>query len=394
MNLRRLRDLAHIAIAVYLCGCVTVTKTSTGDFEFEERFETATKQIIEKSGQAEEAALTGHRASVDPRVEQFVQRHFLRADELVMSHMEEVKKAVGGHSFASFLDDYARRRAVLLQFTLKLQPSLVIVESKFANATAFPTGRILLNRPLAEGFDVSKEGFDSVLLGILIHELMHVRDGHALEQWATSDSRQAWATDKVIGAVTSLTKVIPFLSINYDIQYPLTFGATKQLPTLSEYAADIGAVSLLDKAGFDSGRYIAFLSEMSANAMGVTSKTGSSLLRQRAECLGQFSKSRFEEGLEGIVVGSSDAGDRMVQSLDLSVYRKVFSLLDSPDELAKLVPGKSVMSGVERRSILSAAVKKAIFTGCAIKRSFPDAAVKEGVLVTPTFDLSMFVQHF
>jgi len=384
-------SMAFITLALCLVSCVTVTYTSTGDFDFKDRFDKAAKEIVERSIQVEEAALEGQRASVDPKVEQFVQRHFVKADELVLAHMSAVMKQ---NSFLASFNEYASRRSVLLNFTLKLQPSLDIVESKFANATSFPSGKILLNRPLAEAFDFNKDGFDSVLLGILIHELVHVRDGHALEQWATSDSRQVWANDKVVGAVSMVTALIPFLSIKYDVQYPLTFGSAKQLPALSEYAADMGAVSLLDQAGFDSGRYVAFLSEMSENIAETESKTGPSLFRQRVVCLANFSKNHFEEELQGIVIGSTDAGDSVVQTLNLSVSHKIASLLDSPEALAKEFPVKPGMTDADRRSILLTEVRKSIYAGCAIRHSFPEVAVKQGVLTTPTFDVAMFTQYF
>jgi hypothetical protein len=391
---RFLIGIALATLALCLVSCISISSTSNFDSGFKDRFDKATKQIVKRSIQAEEAALKGQRASVDPKVERFVQRHFVKADELVLAHISAAKKELDHNSFANFSNDYATQRSALLDFTLKLQPSLVIVESKFANATAFPSGRILLNRPLAEAFDVNKEDFDSVLLGILIHELIHVRDGHALEQWATADSRRAWTKDKVIGALSSVTALTLVLSIKYDHQYPLTFKSAKQLPALSEYAADLGAVSLLDQAGFDSGPYIAFLSEMSANITTSASKNGPIFLRQRVECLANFAQNRFDEELPGLLVGSADAGDSLFQTLDLNFSHKIASLLDSPEALAKEIPGKPGMSDAERRRIGLMAARMVAYTGCAIRHTFPDVTVKEGLLVTPTFDLTMITQYF
>jgi len=394
----RSRFASGIAVATLLlcsvkCVSVSYSSTSNGDFDFQERFDKSTKEIVKRSIQAEEAALKGQRAAVDPKVEQYVQRHFAKADELVLAHMSAMKKALDDNSFGNFFNPYATQRSALLDFTLKLKPGLDIVESKFANATAFPSGRILVNRPLAEAFDANKEGFDSVLLGILIHELIHVRDGHALEQWATADSRRAWTKDKVIGALSSLTALTPFLSIKYDHEYPLTFKSAKQLPALSEYAADLGAVSLLDEAGFDSGRYIAFLSEMSASTTASASKNGPLLLRQRVECLANFAKNQFDEEVQSIMIGSSEAGDTVFQTLDLTVSHKIVSLLDSPEALAKEFPGKPGVSDVDRRRLGLTAARMAAYVACAIRHSFPDVTVKNGHFVTPTFDLTMFSQY-
>lgn len=390
---RFLVSIASITLPLCLVSCFSFSRTSNYDSGFKDRFEKAAKEIVLRSLRAEEAALKGQRVSVDPKVMKFVQRHFAKADELVLAHALGVRKALSHGGFFE-LNDYVERRSTLLDFSLKLQPSLDIIESKFANATAFPSGKILLNRPLAEAFDVNRDDFDDVLLGVLIHELIHVRDGHALEQWATSDGRHSWAKDKFIAAASSLTALIPFLTIKYDMQYPITFGSTAQLPALSEYAADLGAVSLLDKAGYNSGRYIAFLSEMSANIVRASSETGPSLLRQRVECLGNFSKSRFEEELQVIVIGSIDAGDQVIQSLDLRISYKIASILDSPEALAKEYPVKAEVSDADRRCLLLTEIRKNIYTGHAIRNAFPKALMKQGTLRTPTFDLMLFTQYF
>lgn len=384
-------SIALIAATVCLSGCfITYESKSTGDFDFTERFNNAAKEIVERSNQAAEATVKGHRATIDPKTEQFVQRHFVKAKELVDDQMDAVKHALKGNSF--FFNEYAQRRVTLLDFTMTLQPSLDIVDSTSSNATAFPNGKIIFNKPLAEAFDPNKTDFDEVLLGIMIHELMHVRDGHALGQWATADGRKAWAKDKLLGGLSSITAVLPVITIKYDKQYPVTFGASKQLPALSEYAADLGAVSLLDKAGYNSGRYIAFLSEMSANTASPPTPE-SKLLEERVECLSIFSKSRFDQQLQAIVVGSGKAGDSLVMPLDFRNPYKAASLLDSPEELAKAFPGKSGLSDADRRRMVLASIRKSFYAGCAIRYSFSDVALKDGVLITPTFDVFMFVQH-
>lgn len=392
MDLRRQvsMGMALTVLPVCLVGCITFTKTSTGDLDFKNRFDKAANDIVARSIQAEKA-LEGQRVSVDPKVEQFVQRHFVKADELVMANMHAAKRILAAFPF--FYEKYAERRTILLNFTLQLQPSLDIVESKFANATAFPSGKVVVSRALAEAFDANNDALDSVLLGILIHELVHVRDGHALEQWATADGRQAWVRDKVIGTVSKVTALIPFLTVKWDMQYETSFGSTKQLPALSEYAADMGAVSLLERAGYDSGRYIAFLSEMSANTPATAPKDFPRLLQQRVECLGIFSKSRFDEELQRIVIGSKEI-DGIVYTLDFQQAYRIASLLDSPEILAEEAPIKPGLSHADRRSIWLTETRKSIYMACAIRQSFPDATLKDGVLVTPTFEVMMFTHYF
>jgi hypothetical protein len=383
--------LAASALALSCAGCISFEKTANYDYKFDERFRKSTQEIVERSGRAEKVALANGPAQVRPETAEFLQRHFARADELVMAHMA---KQGGGRTHFFGFDEYSRRRAALLDFTLKLQPSLVLVDAKTAGALAFPSGKVFVYRPLAEGFVATPDGFDSVLLGILVHELIHVRDGHALEQWGTADSRKAWSSDQFLEGLSGITAVIPFLSVKYDIQYPLTYGAAKQLPSLSEFAADFGAVTLLDGAGYDSSRYVAFLADSSeASRIEGARKNPPTLLQQRVACLRQLSAERFESDVSSISVGSYEAGDQLVLTLDVKAQLAAAPLLDSPELLAKAYPGKPGLSDADRRRVVLDGMRKMAFLSCAIRASFPDIPLKDGVLNTPTFAPSMFVQY-
>jgi hypothetical protein len=379
------------AILLCLGGCISVSTTSTGDFDYDKRFRKAADSIVDRSKQAEQEALK-QRATVRDAVDAYLQHHFTKADELVSTHVAVLRKSLRhSGSLFSFFDDYGRRRATLLDFTLELRPSVEVVESKLATATAFPSGKVLVTRPLAEGFDTAKIGYDSVLLGVLMHEMIHVRDGHALEQWATADGRSAWARDRVLSGLSAITAIIPFFSVNYDVQYPLTFGAVKELPTLSEFAADLGAVSLMNVNGFDSARYVAFLSDLSASAS-ASSGPGRDLLRKRVECLGEFSRTTYRQPIRVLVVGSSKDGDNM-RWVNLPTEDEVTALLDSPELLAKNITSTEKMSDAKRREILVDQMRKWMFISCALRNSFPNAPLKDGVLSTPTFDSNILFQY-
>jgi hypothetical protein len=375
------------ALLFCLSGCISFHKTSTGDFDFGDRFRAATDSIMESSRNAEREALK-NRATVSADVEAYLQRHFAKANELVSAHTSKVR-AASGVGFAGFFDEYGRRRRILLDFTLKLTPSAEVVESKLANATAFPTGKVLVTRPLAEAFDTSKDGYDSVLLGVLLHELIHVRDGHALEQWATADGRSAWARDQVLAGLSAITAIIPFFSLKYDIEYPLTFGAAKELPTLSEFSADLGALSLMDANGFDSSRYVAFLSQLAPSGKGTERQP----LRQRVNCLGEFSRARYQQPMRGVLIGSERQGDKMVATIDFPTEEKVASLLASPEQLAKEFTDETKLTDAERKEILVSRMRKWMFMSCALRHTFPKAKLQDGILPTPAFDSVILLQY-
>lgn len=376
--------LALLAIPLLLAGCsISFSTTANYDADYDDRFRKATEAIVKKSKEVEEGA-TKLKAAVRPQTEAYLRRHFEKADELVTAHTHAVERKL------DHFDDYSKRRATLLRYTLALKARYDIVEATAATATAFPTGRILVTRPLAEGFDTDKEGYDSVLLGVLLHELIHVRDGHALEQWAAADGRRAWAADRALSGLAALASILPGLSITHDIQYPLAFGAAKELPVLSEFAADMGAYLLLEKAGLQGARYVAFLAELDASAR--RSGRPLDLLRHRVECLGAFARNSYQSELRSLAIGSEADGDDIIL-LQFPDPEETARTLDSPEDLARKITIKGELSHAERRNVALRELRRLMFTACAVRRSFPDAKIEGGHMSTPSFDVGKFIQY-
>lgn len=380
--------IALIILCLYGCISVKFDTHSTGDFDSKERLKKAIADILKDSEKSENEMLNGRIGNIDNEVIDFVQRHFYKANEIVLQHTVEAEKAI---PFVSF-NDYLDKRKTLLAFTLKLNPTLVIVDSEFAFATAFPSGRVVLSQPLAKMLYVADGIFSNALLGILIHELVHIRDGHSIEQWATADGRNALVSDYLLGAMAKLTALIPILSIKYDIGYEQTFRSAKQLPKLSEFAADLGAVSLLEKNGFDKAEYIKFLESIYARSK--TSKEVSnepfSWMKERVDCLGLFFSTHFAEGLAGIVIGSAEDGDTIIQTHNNRLVYETITILDNPNELRRQFPILAALSDEGLRQTILLKLQGNMFTACAIQNTFSTSPIVEGVLTTPGFDLSMF----
>jgi Peptidase family M48 len=373
------------AAALCLAGCVSVSFSSKGDPEFETRFKASTEAILDRSKAAEAEALK-KRATVSSDIDAYIRRHFAKADELVTAHASQVRNASRNNIF----DEYGKRRLVMLDFTLNRTANMEVVESNVATASAFPTGTVLVTRTLAQGFTVTETGFDSVLLGVLMHELIHVRDGHALEQWSTADGRTAWARDQVLSGLSAITSIIPFFSVKMSAEYSLTFGAVKELPVLSEFAADFGAVALLKANGFDSDAYIRFLTGIAS----MPAKEGkeNALLRKRVDCLNAFSRTSYEQTVHAVIAGSNKARED-VSILTLPKQELVVSLMNSPEELAKLFTEKSDLSPEGRREALVNEMRKWMFMSCALRHTFPKAPVADGVMETPTFDFVILTRY-
>jgi hypothetical protein len=137
---------------------------------------------------------------------------------------------------------------------------------------------------------------------------------------------------------------------------------------------------------------VAFLREASERDAGARGRRPS-LLQQRVECLRLLSATRLEAPFKGILIGSPDNGDKMWQTVDLEDQLAAMALLDAPEQLAQKYPGRPGTLHEERRAAVLDATRKVAYTGCAIRQAFPDMPLRDGVLVTPTFDLLMFLQY-
>jgi hypothetical protein len=381
--------LSAVALGFVLSGCALHFEQK-GDYYAEERFRATVNEIAVASTQAEEAILREKRAAVDEGVDAHLRRHFAKADEIVLNHTRRVHDELSKPSFAKVFDDYHKRRLDLLSFTLAQKARYVPVESNEFNPSALPTGAVHVSRRFVETFSNTEAGYDPVLLGIFLHELIHVRDGHAVEQWATADARKAWARGTILNAVSNVTSLIPLFSVSFTSTYPLSHGASNQMPALSEFAADLGAISFLQKEGLNPLKYIAFIESITPPQAAGTPATPS-LLQQRAACMKTFRETSFAYSFKGVLVGTPE--DNQFQVLDLRPAYQILSLLDSPEQLAKEFPTKGTVSIAEHRQIALDKVRKMVFIGCAIRAVFDHLPLEDGVLMTPTFDLLLFTQY-
>ena len=369
MNIRTLRPSptrwlfksGTAGIALLLSGCVSFSYTANFDVGAEERLQKASEDIMEKSRESERKVLDAP-GKVDSRTQQRAARHFAKANEIVLAHTRKVLNAI-----PFITHDYLDKKKALLAITLQIEARLAVVESQYLYATTFPSGLVVIGEPMAASLDAPDDAYNDALLGILIHELLHLRDGHALEQWASADGRNEWARDKALGALASITALIPLLSVDYDVGYPNTFSTSKQLPELSEYAADLGASSLLEANGFDKNAYVGFLQTVQAQAQPSRSKAKApfSWLKDRVSCLVDTARPEWSPNYTHITIGSES--DEIIQTL-------------SP--------------GASQAPALAARMQKIRFTACAIRKTFPEAPITHQVLQVPGFDITLFSQFY
>lgn len=386
-----LAALFAFAMMTILTSCISISWNTSGDGDTIKNLQSAMMEIIDESEKSEAKVRSEHLASIDPEVSEFAYKHFILANEIVLKHFNTQNDALAKQSdLAMFLSIYLQERKAILETTLALIPNIEFVDFNATSALAYPNGTILVSKSLAESFDIYQKGFDSVLLGIFIHELVHIRDGHAMDQWASADNRKAWATDQLKGSLADLTALIPIISVNYDIAYYRTYGAVKELPFLSEYAADLAVVILLSNEGYDSSRYIDFLSDMALSGEN-EHRRPNKLLHGRAQCLKNFSLAAesLSDGVDFIVVG---LGESQYQTLEFTKMAEMLSLLDNPKNFSEKYLNDKELSEADKNKYFFWG-RGHFFTKCAIKASFKKLKTKDGMLVVPNFDLNMFAQY-
>ena len=210
-----LKDLLlSLLVILFTSGCVSISRTSTGDFYADERIERSITEIVAESRKAANKIKSESRQSaIRTDVTDFANRHFVKANEIVLDHVLKFKQSLPFVSFNDFVD----KRKILLKYTTSIEPSLVIFPANYAAAIAFPHGEIFVSIPLITSFNLSITGYDDALLGIFIHEMIHVRDGHSIEQWSTADGRKEVIKGKVFGAMADMTILIPVLYVDNDM---------------------------------------------------------------------------------------------------------------------------------------------------------------------------------
>lgn len=360
--------LASLALATVLGGCITYER-SGGDWGLAERVERSIAEIISRSTDVETEIVLKSHAEISPQLRVYLNRHFKIADELVLARQKNI--------------EYSERQRLIFDITLKLPASLEIIESQKV-ATAFPNGKVLVGRTFVQGFTPQSTDLDPLLLGIFVHELTHIRDGHAIDQWATADNRQAWFTNSVLSGLAKLTTLTGLASVKYEHTFPFTYSGANQLPVLSEYAADLAVISILDMEDYNTERYVEHITQSAQFTEPSLTPVQSIQAKQRAKCLKLNFATEFDQGLKAVHAGSHKAGDNVVAIWDFKSAHTVVSMLRDPRA--------AELSTKDRKNFLGFA-RRSLFIECAVISSFPDVKPIDGVLEVLAFDLFMFSKY-
>jgi len=389
LMLRQIGIVIFVLVAVCLQGCVS--PAAGGDSERLGRLQKAIAEILKESAVAEDKLLKGHAAKLEARRAGYLQRHFAKADEIVTQHAPAIESADSFWTAGA----YAGKRQVIRDYTARLKATLSVIESTQPFVVAFPSGQVVMSRSLAESFELVEESYDPLLLGILIHEFVHVRDGHAIEQWASADGRSVLLSVKALGSLADGATLIPPLSEQAGLEYAAEFGSVKQLPELSEYAADLAAISLLGEHRLDPGSYLAYLTKIQAATRNDMEIQGEPFawLPGRTACFRVFSGVETLDGIAQIIIGSGAAAGSEMFAIDLQNIALAAKVADKPDELRAMFANPGSASDAQLRYKLLEQIRRNTFTACAIRKTFADYRVEDGILSVPGFDPMIFFRY-
>lgn len=400
----QLLHLLFFLPTLFLCGCLTFSSTSTKDFHADERFKEVTIAIQKDAEKTIELLIKNRQVTLADRLQEKLTKHFEKADSYVSQSADRVLQAINSDFWASRLDPTVEQRKRVLTFTSKINSSLVIFDETALIVKAFPTGQVLVSKAFAEGFISHSNEYDSVLIGIFIHELTHVRDGHALAEWASAYGRDALLRDNILNNAAKLTALIPFLSINHDIQYGQSFKGIAETIKLTEFSADLAAVTTLREQGLNWRQYTNFIQQSSQFAPKSSSR-GFTDMQKRSACLQQFIEPQRYlvnySDIDAIQFGSLDEGDKAIKLWNLTKLKEVLAAIDNPAELRKLAPNilkKSEeienVSDEKLRATVSDILGPPSFTICALRSVFPAISLSDKELHLPSVDPALFMQYF
>lgn len=294
-------DRLLVLVALAVCGCARAPPNFFRDPEKEATALFARIQVV--SLQASARLEQEHPGLVNPDVMQRAVRHFERAEEIIAARASRRRSHSDGsmHEF-------------LVELTKPVKPRLVVLSTPHAFALAFPDGTVAVSDTLVALYAATGDSYNAALLGIFLHEMVHVSDAHSLEQWMTAAGRKAYISDQVAAVVSALTIIVPGISLEYSAPGADPSESAEDMAALTEYAADSAVMHLLRLHGYEPEAYVASLRSM----VGVSApKEPFTWLSKRVQCLERSSAPTLM-GVAlthgGIVLGGIDVEAILLQA--------------------------------------------------------------------------------
>lgn len=384
--------LVLVAVAVLVAGCISISRTSTSDFDVEERTEHAFNEALKSSSRAAAELSATSRADAGGERVDVLRKHFAVALALVREHHDRVQKALSrGIDFFEGPD--RKRRKTLLRLTGAVTPTIHVIEADSAFAIAFPSGEIFMSEEMLLIFDARAEPYDAALLGVLVHELIHVYDGHAANQWATADGRRDLLVDKALGVAANVASILPFLDLEWDMRYGASYKSAPELTRLAENIADFGAIRMLEQNSYDASPYIGLLQRISEvqSVPGKNTKEPFAWLPERLRCIATLSAPATAGDVDALVAGDMKEDGNMAV---MSFPSEAFALRDDPVALRKLLDIGPENSDDDIKAALSSSARNFAFVTCVARAAYPKAKVENRILRLREFDAEGFLQFY
>jgi len=179
---------------------------------------------------------------------------------------------------------------------------IVVLPQDSPSAETYPNGTIYLTTGLLDSTLPYGTQNDAQLTAALAHELVHLRDGHVFLQWAFLRGRSRQNAKLAASKISGVIAWLPLpLKVGYTYETNIRFEEPEELEEDFEHAADLGAVRILAKLGYDPGEYLDLLKRVGEfrKRYGPGDKSPYGWIDERVACLTRLIAGKEAESRTG-----------------------------------------------------------------------------------------------
>ncbi len=386
----------HVLALLYgfgLTGCISISTWGDYDPDVEDRATAAYNAIIDESRKVSEKLIKNNQSNINTDRIEYLSKNFSVAKEIADVHYDKIRKSTANTGRNAFLPASIRQRRTVLSLSTAINPTIHVIKSANVSAIAFPSGEIVITDALLSTFDISSTDYNDALIGILVHELIHIFDGHSADQWATAEGRRRFLVNQGMNIAGSVFQFMPFLSMSHNVNLGSSYQTAREIPKIFESVADLGAIELLISKGRDPFQYTTFLRTIDAasNVASQNKKEPFAWLADRLKCIDSLPSKKFDFDIDLLIIGDPEKESEFAS---IQIPSKIVGALDDPIELRKIIKAENSKTDAEIKKEAIDFLQKLSFSLCAIKASFPKSKTDGRVLKIPSFDVNSFIQFY
>jgi hypothetical protein len=185
---------------------------------------------------------------------------------------------------------------------------------------SYPNGEIHFSRSILDGGLSYSAKNKAQLVGLVVHEFIHVIQGHVGYQWATIMAYEDFQKKRFLSQLTNLTSILP-LSYQFNVYSTRDLSEIMLTNLVIENIADVTAILLLEYMGYNPEEYINILKGLLLHTTKNVRRENTLWLYHRINCLEQMLSVKPSQIPRCLVTQGTDYS---------KTYKKLFIIPDSP----------------------------------------------------------------